>query len=142
MSSVKNPSLEDIYDAAKEIGFSEESRINQELQVDFFHDYFLPISRETLEQKFHGLAEIWRQETECISSVPDMVLHPCYQQIIGMGPSVIPLLLAELEARPHHWFWALSAITGENPIKPAHRGNMSSMRMDWMEWGCRFGYLQ
>lgn len=43
-------------------------------------------------------------------------MHPAYQQIIGMGEKALPLILRDLRDRPTgHWFWALNAITGEEP---------------------------
>jgi hypothetical protein len=41
----------------------------------------------------------------------DMVTHPAYQQIIGLGKEALPLLFGELRRAPDHWFWALRAIT-------------------------------
>ncbi len=50
-----------------------------------------------LETTFHSLVEQWKSETRGISSTEQMSVHPAYQQIIGMGREVIPLLLRELE---------------------------------------------
>lgn len=49
------------------------------------------------------------------------MMHPAYQQIIGMGPAVVPLLLNDLVRTRSHWFWALRAITGKTqfPMTPA-----------------------
>jgi hypothetical protein len=64
-----------------------------------------------------------------------MVLHPAYQRIIGMGTAAVPFLLCELERRPDHWFWALTAITGADPVKPEHRGKLREMANAWLKWG-------
>ncbi len=95
---------------------------------------------QPLEAKFHQLASRWRDEVSSISSLTHISLHPAYQQIIGLGPAVIPLLLRELEQRPDHWFWALKAITGEDPVKPEHRGRLRQMAEDWLRWGREHGY--
>jgi hypothetical protein len=58
-----------------------------------------------------------------------------YQQIIGLGYAAVPLILCELKRRPADWFWALSAITREDPIKPEHAGNIAAMTDDWIQWG-------
>jgi len=42
--------------------------------------------------------------------------HHAYQRIIGMGDQAIPLLLRELQREVDLWFWALEAITGEDPF--------------------------
>jgi hypothetical protein len=75
-----------------------------------------------------------------MSSITDMVLLPSYQRIIGLGSGAIPLLLAELERKPDHWFWALQAITGEDPVPAASRGNLIEMSAAWLTWGRQRGY--
>jgi hypothetical protein len=61
-------------------------------------------------------------------------MHPAYQQIIGMGVDALPLILRELEREPDHWFWALEAITGENPVPPTDRGRLNEMARAWLRW--------
>jgi hypothetical protein len=90
-------------------------------------------------RRFESLAAAWRKECAHLSSVREMVLHPAYQQIIGMGRDAIPFLLRELERQPDHWFWALWAITGENPVPPEHRGRVRDMARDWLEWARQRG---
>ena len=43
-----------------------------------------------------------------------------------MGPDVVPLILSELEKEPHHWFWALEAITDENPVAESDAGDVEA----------------
>jgi hypothetical protein len=68
-----------------------------------------------------------------------MVSHPAYLQIIGMGKEAVPLLLDELRREPDHWFAALQAITGTNPIPPSACGNVDDMTQAWLSWGEREG---
>jgi hypothetical protein len=98
----------------------------------------LPAS--TAEQ-FKALADEWKAATALLSSTTAMVNHPAYQAIIGLGPPVIPLLLRELEREPAHWFEALRAITGEDPVPREHWGDISAMRQDWLSWGRQHRYL-
>ena len=88
-----------------------------------------------LEAKFNSLLAEWRKDVMFLSSVTDMSMHPAYQRIIGMGYAAVPLLLKELEREPDDFFWALSAITGENPIKKEDAGNLAKMSEAWLEWG-------
>ena len=67
-------------------------------------------------------------------------MHPAYQQIIGMGEYALPLIFQALQREPDHWFWALGAITGENPVPDAHAGDLDAMTSDWLSWGDAHGY--
>ena len=89
---------------------------------------------------FHTLARRWKEETSHFSNVAKRALHPAYQEIIGMGVEVIPLLLAELKRDPDDWFWALHAITGANPVPIASHGNLPAMTEAWLRWGTEKGY--
>lgn len=82
--------------------------------------------------RFAALSSQWKRETAHLSSVSEMVLHPAYQQIIGMGPAVLPLIVRDLRRELGHWFWALRAITGENPVSEDDAGNMRRMRDAWL----------
>jgi hypothetical protein len=68
------------------------------------------------------------------------VLKP-YQRIIGMGLPVVPLILEELRREPDQWFWALEAITDENPVPAEDAGNVRAMADAWIEWGRQHGHL-
>ena len=96
--------------------------------------------RQSTEQRFRELSRQWKEETQYTSSTTDMVMHPAYQQIIGMGRDVLPLLFAALRHKPDHWFWALKAITGEDPVAPGDRGKVRLMAQAWLDWAERQGY--
>ncbi|NET62495.1 MAG: hypothetical protein F6K47_42285, partial [Symploca sp. SIO2E6] len=64
-----------------------------------------------MEVTFKHLVQQWKAETRFLSSTHQMVLHPAYQQIIGMGEAAVPLLLRELEKKSGRWFWAIKSIT-------------------------------
>jgi hypothetical protein len=93
--------------------------------------------RGTLEEEFARLAARWREDTEYQSSITRIAMHPDYQRIIGMGPDVVPLILRDLEKTRSQWFWALQAITGDNPVVPGDRGYMDRMIRAWVRWGYR-----
>lgn len=87
-----------------------------------------------VEQTFQRLAQEWRAETAQLSSMTKLVMHPKYQSIIGLGPSVVPILLRELRLNPDHWFWALQALTGEDPTQPEDAGDLEKMTESWLKW--------
>jgi len=91
--------------------------------------------------KFHQLAALWQKETWFLSSIEKVSTHPAYQQIIGMGQDALPFIFQELAQRPAHWFWALSAITGEDPIPETDSGYVEKMAQAWLSWGKQHGYL-
>ena len=92
--------------------------------------------------RFDRLAAEWRNDTFLSSKIRDKVLHTAYQRIIGMGPSAISFILRDLaENGPNHWFWALHAITEEDPVPSDQVGNMVAMTEAWLQWGRKRGYL-
>jgi hypothetical protein len=94
---------------------------------------------------FIYLAERWRLERGTSSSTTDMVLCPAYQSIIGMGPKAIPFILAQLASEgddPDHWFWALQALTGANPVSEEDEGNLYRMARAWLQWAAAEGYAR
>lgn len=92
------------------------------------------------EAKFRELKAKWVEDTFFASSVVDRVLHPSYQQIIGMGPQVIPLLLKDLSNEDSDWFWALEHISGENPVPQQEWGDRARMISRWQAWGADRGF--
>lgn len=91
--------------------------------------------RVALEEKFRRLVVEWKARKSHSSCIEDMALHIAYQRIIGMGPEAVPLILAELEKEPDHWFWALYAITEADPVPEEDRGNLRKMAAAWIRWG-------
>ena len=69
-------------------------------------------------------------------------VHPAYQGIIGLGDAALPCILEELKKEPRDWFWALSAITGENPIPESSAGKVEEMAEAWLRWGREQGYTK
>ena len=93
-----------------------------------------------MQAEFHILVEQWKADTVASSLVQQQVRHPAYQRIVGMGPRVVPLILAEMRRRPDHWFWALHAITGEQPA-PAS-STFAEATEAWLAWGKARGLIE
>lgn len=94
-----------------------------------------------LRRRFRELADRWCEETEFHSTISARYLHPAYQEVIGMGPDALPLLLEDLAASRSDWFWALRAISGENPVPSEERGQINRMTERWLSWGHEHGFL-
>lgn len=97
--------------------------------------------RNRRRDRFNKLAREWRHETELFSSTMEMAMHPAYQAIIGMGPAVLPEIVTELRERSGHWYWALKAISDEDPVPPKDRGNIKKMKKAWLQWALEKGIL-
>jgi hypothetical protein len=95
---------------------------------------------ETVEQRFRRLAAVWHAATDYLSSMEKSDRHPAYQEIIRLGPEVVPLLLRDLEDHHSHWFSALEAITGADPIPDSAGGNIPKMVEAWLRWAKSNGY--
>ena len=107
-------------------------------------DYLLSIpprgEGNPLEVEFLQRALRWKAQTALHSSIAKKAQHPDYQRIIGMGEAVVPLILRWLKHEPDFWFEALVAITGEQPMRPEHAGDIGALAADWLEWGRARGY--
>jgi hypothetical protein len=97
-------------------------------------------SKETVEQRFRFLAEVWHKAVAHLSSTTTRNNHPAYQEIISLGPEVIPFLLKDMQDHLTHWFFALSKITGVNPIPASAAGNVPLMADYWLRWAEENGY--
>lgn len=97
-------------------------------------------SAADLAGQFKELASVWRFETKGVPFLITRVAHWAYQRIIGMGPPAVPLILNELAEEPDHWFWALNAITGEDPADGVDSLDEAAER--WLSWGHSNGYLK
>jgi hypothetical protein len=89
---------------------------------------------ETLEQRFRRLAAEWKKAVALQSSSRVRESHPAYQEIIGLGPAVVPLMLRDLEKNETHWFSALQRLTGARPVSEDDAGNVPRMVEAWLRW--------
>jgi hypothetical protein len=95
---------------------------------------------DTVEKRFRQLEATWTAETGYLSSYQDIVEHPAFREIIGLGTAVVPLMLRDLQERPRLWVWALPEITGADPVPPGEGGNIAKMSEAWLRWGRAHGF--
>jgi hypothetical protein len=93
----------------------------------------------SVEDEFMRLANIWYSETRKLSSASQIVLHPAYQQIIGMGRDALPFIFKELKKTRGHWLWALTMILRDDKAKPGMR--FKEAVDAWLAWGANNGYI-
>jgi hypothetical protein len=98
-----------------------------------------PSSTEGIRARFERLATEWKEQARYLSNNAQMAMLKPYQRIIGMGLPVVPLILEELAREPRQWFWALEAITEENPVPAEAAGTVRQMAAAWIDWGKQRG---
>ena len=98
-------------------------------------------TRDDVLDRFRRLRDQWKEESEFMSNTAQMAMLRSYQSIIGMGNAAVPLILEELRREPDHWFWALEAITIENPVPKEMAGKIELMAKAWVEWGVAQGII-
>jgi hypothetical protein len=96
-------------------------------------------TESALAERFQEQAEKWARETAHLSSPTQMMAHPSYQAILGMASEdkrkIIRLMILDLKQNRNEWFWALSYLTQDNPIKQSDAGKMEKMISAWVNWG-------
>jgi hypothetical protein len=92
-------------------------------------------------ERFRRLAAEWKQQSRYLSNTAQMAMLKPYQRIIGMGFEAVPLILEELQRDPDQWFWALEAITEQDPVPTEAKGKVSLMAEAWVDWGKQRGLL-
>lgn len=125
----------------KDYGISPESQLLFDKLRELSQHFYLPTSRANAYQKFYNLLRKWKNDVMFQSSTTKIIMHPAYQQIIGMGQIGLPFIFRELERNADHWYWALKCITGEDPSLPEDSGNLLRMREAWLNWGRIHGYI-
>jgi hypothetical protein len=94
-----------------------------------------------IEEKFQILVAWWREGTMYLSSPTESARHPAYQQVIAMGPAVIPLILRDLRDNGGNWYIALRNLVADPPYITAEAAsNTQAVISEWLGWGRRHGY--
>jgi len=97
--------------------------------------------RNRKRERFGWLSSQWREDTQWLSSTTEIAMHPAYQAIIGMGADALPMILEDLRSSSGHWYWALKAISDEDPVPPKDRGAIKKMKGAWLRWGEQKGIV-
>ena len=108
-------------------------------EIEKFQDLFRK------KQIFLELAHRCFYETRRKSNPMDLINHPAYQTIIGMGKDVVPFILEDLQNSPKWWFYALIKINGGDIIpQDQHEeyvGQLNKLTKAWLEWGRNNKYI-
>lgn len=121
--SATRPSVKDEWDV-RVIKFRAKKHVQSDERID----------SQNINMEFRRLADEWKRSTFFVSSTQEKCMHPAYQQIIGLGPKALPLILDDLRASGGLWFWALEMISRENPVPDENLGNYDLMKSAWLNW--------
>jgi len=97
------------------------------------------LSNYGVAREFHELVSRWRKETRILSSIQAKIFNRNYQRIVGMGPSVLPLIFSELAERGGQWYWALECITGDNPA--LGMTSVPEVKKAWLDYALQRNFL-
>jgi hypothetical protein len=122
------------------MGFGVSARSLSEKVDSTVKHYYSPVSRSSIEDDFDSFALTWGIDNRHNSNAQLIAQHPSYQRIVGMGRDALPLIFKRMKKAHGHWFLALQAITGINPVKVDNRGDIPAMTNDWLDWGKRNGF--
>ena len=100
-----------------------------------------PPSPKELRDRFQRLTKEWKEQSRYLSNSAQIAMLDSYQRIIGMGWQALPLILEEMKKEPGQWFWALEAITEENPVPPESAGRILEMTQAWIDWAKKRGII-
>jgi hypothetical protein len=116
---------------------SQGSRVRAKLVLDPSQNIAVlrPYAPDRVTTEFKKHEKRWLSQTRHISSPIDKYLHPSYARIIGLGWAVVPHILRSLKRQPNDWFYALRAVTGENPVPASAAGDVRRMANIWIAWG-------
>lgn len=101
-----------------------------------------PPTADEVAELFAVLAADWKERSKYMSNTMQMAMLRPYQRIIGLGPAALPHIFAELQRDNGFWFWALEAITGDDPVPPDDKGNVRRMVDAWLAWGQANGFIR
>lgn len=90
--------------------------------------------------RFVELSTAWQEETAFCSDSDKITSNFHYLQIIGMGPFALPFIFEDLKSNGSHWFVALAAITGADPVPSEDKGVIPKMIYHWLTWAKENGY--
>ena len=125
-------------------GQSPEAETVNLLFIEAVDSYFEPLSRveESPADRFYNSLVRWQDDVKHLSDTNEICTHPEYQAIIGMGREALPLIFAVLPHSSDYWFWALKAITRQDPVPATHVGRVRKMKEAWIAWGKAHGYVE
>lgn len=98
-------------------------------------------SYNNLVDEIERLKEKWLHDTRFDSGYSTLINHPAHLRIVSFGERVIPYLIRDMQKHRTPWFYALTEITGENPISEESWGKIDNIIQDWLAWAKKNNYV-
>ena len=96
-------------------------------------------SAAAIAEEFDALANEWHAATDHLSVISDKVMHPAYQDMLGMGELAIPHIVRHLRKDRGWWFHALQHIArGDAAADAASKDDAIKA---WTNWAREQGYI-
>lgn len=90
---------------------------------------------------FFTFKENWKKESSAQSSPFAIRMNRNYQKIIGLGDSIIPLILRELKKQPDDWLYALEMIVRDEEQPTTKKMGFNESISAWIKWGEEKGII-
>lgn len=91
----------------------------------------------TLKDRFEILAKQWSdhcQQMRFSSIMADYLDHPAYRELVDLGTSAIPWIMARWPQDNLPWEFVLQKITGIAMIDDANEFSPPQVRKKWLDW--------
>jgi len=95
---------------------------------------------QSLRDEFEQVFARYRAQTMCCSVTRQMRRQPAWQEMIDLGPKIVPFLLTALGGDEYGISTQilLRDLTGEDPATSP--GKVKKSAEDWRRWGRENGY--
>lgn len=100
-------------------------------------EFVRSIYSKSLRANFEAKTREWFEDTQWQSSIASMCAHHQFNNLVGMGEPILPLILEKMAAGDLHvhWFPLLKTISREDPVPLHARGFITEMANSWLSWG-------
>lgn len=110
--------------------------------LNFGQAHFDAVSHEErLAGRFDELRARWLRKVQFSSGGFGDLDDPDFQGILALGEDIVPWLVEDQLNNHVHWFDALEAITGAQPVPEEHYGDIDAMAEDWRAWAMENGWV-
>ena len=89
------------------------------------------------QEQFERLSREWADHCSKVrhsSNIFKYLDHPAYRQIVRLGPTIIPNIIAIYQCSELPWGFVLQDITGLRMIADSNAYSPAEMKQRWLSW--------